>query len=752
MAMSTSGVANVLAVLMAVSGAASLPQGASELLAQQRDVRSGRDEAELRLPRLSGPVVLDGVSDEPAWQAIDPFPLTMYTPTAGGELTERTEIRVAYDEGYLYVAGRFFDSDPAGIRVNSMYRDRLSGDDCFGIVIDPFNDNDIGLWFWTTPAGIRGDVSISGDGQGAWNGSWDTHWDVAAVRTSEGWFAELRIPFSSLGFQAVGGRVEMGISAYRYIPRKNELQVYPEIAPEFDYRRPSLAQDAVLEGVMTHRPVYLTPYVLSGVGQTSALNQLEDGYELNSEGEFQAGGDLRYNVTSNLTLDFTVNTDFAQVEADDYQVNLTRFHLYYPEKRRFFQERSGVFDFFTGGSSRLFYSRQIGLYAGEAIPIIAGGRLVGRAGEWDVGILNMQTKSSTDLPAENFGVARVRRRLFNQYSNAGAMLTTRFGDDGSYGVAYGLDGTFRVAGDDYLAIRWAQTFDDDVIDERGFRFGEASALRVYVNRTRERGFSYFFSARRFGADYSPELGFVTRENFSDFDYSLAYFHYPEAGPLRRIDPFQLFGSLALRNPDGSVESFFIEHDVDLLWRSGSRIGLDLELYYEDLREQLDFPRDTYVPPGNYWFPRFEFDYSLPPGRAFVASLGGGVQKFYDGWLANVWLAPVWYVSRHLELSTVYTLDVVRFPDRGRGFDSHLVRLRVGTALNTKFSMNAFIQYSNVGDQAAANVRFRYNFAEGNDLWLVYNEGLNLNRDRTDPTLPMTDNRTVLVKYTYTFGW
>jgi hypothetical protein len=147
------------------------------------------------------------------------------------------------------------------------------------------------------------------------------------------------------------------------------------------------------------------------------------------------------------------------------------------------------------------------------------------------------------------------------------------GADGSYNVGYGLDGTFRVAGDDYLGIRWAQTFDDDVIDDHGFRFGEASAIRVYLNRARERGFSYFFSARRFGSDYRPEMGFITRQNFSDFEYSLAYFHYPEGGPLRRIDPFQLFGELALRNPDGSVESFFIEHDVDLLWRSGSRIHL-----------------------------------------------------------------------------------------------------------------------------------------------------------------------------------
>jgi hypothetical protein len=342
--------------------------------------------------------------------------------------------------------------------------------------------------------------------------------------------------------------------------------------------------------------------------------------------------------------------------------------------------------------------------------------------------------------------------MLNEYSNAGAMLTTRLGDDGSYNVAYGLDGTVRIAGDDYVAVRWAQSFDDDVIGDHGFRFGESNAVRVYVNRARERGFSYFFSARRFGADYQPEMGFIRRRNFTDFSYSLAYFHYPEEGPFRRIDPFQLFGSVALRNLDGSVESAFIEHDFDLLWRAGSRLGLDLELYYEDLREPLDLPEGTTVLPGSYWFPRFEFDFGTPPGRQLRSFVGGGVQGYYDGWLANLWLSPVWYASRFFELSTVYTLDVVRFPDRDQGFDSHILRLRAGVALDTRFSINSFIQFSNVSDFAAANVRLRYNFREGSDLWLVYNEGLNLDRERTEPTLPLTDNRTILLKYTYTFAW
>ena len=233
--------------------------------------------------------------------------------------------------------------------------------------------------------------------------------------------------------------------------------------------------------------------------------------------------------------------------------------------------------------------------------------------------------------------------------------------------------------------------------------------------------------------------------------SFSYFHYPTGdGPFRRIDVFQLFGSLAVRNEDGSVESAFVEHDFDLQWKSGGSLGLDLELYYEDVRQPLSFPSGTSVPVGSYTFPRFEGDYSTPRGNLFRAGFNWGVQKFYDGWRANVGMSPVWNASRFLELNARYQVDFVRFPDRNQGFDAHILRLRSRASFNTKFSVNAFVQVSNASDYAAANVRFRYNFREGNDLWVVYNEGVNLDRDRTSPSLPFTDTRTVLLKYTHTF--
>jgi len=230
------------------------------------------------LTRLSGPIVLDGLSNDAAWQQVQPLPLTMYQPQHQGEMTERTEIRIGYDDTYLYVSGQMYDSTPQGIRANSLYRDRYSGDDTFALILDTFNDNETGLWFFITPTGVRLDWSVFNDAEfingPPFNESWNTYWDAETVVTDEGWFAEVRIPFSSLGFQDVDGRVEMGLIAYRYIARKSERHIFPNIPPNWNlgYCKPSEAQDVVLDGVYSQKPVYITPYAIGGAGQNARLN------------------------------------------------------------------------------------------------------------------------------------------------------------------------------------------------------------------------------------------------------------------------------------------------------------------------------------------------------------------------------------------------------------------------------------------------------------------------------------------------
>jgi len=321
----------------------------------------------MELPRIEGDITVDGRVTETAWDDLSPLPLTMYQPTYEGDIKEQTEIRVGYDDESLYVSGRLYDSDPDGIRTNTLYREDYSGDDTFAIILDTFNDNENALWLFVTPAGVRFDLAVSDDGGGA-DSNWDTFWTAEATQTDEGWFAEMRIPLSSLGFQADGDQVTMGLIAYRYIARRNERYIFPAIPPNWNlcFAKPSQARDVVLKNVKSERPAYFTPYALGGLDQEAQRTVDGSSFRQRRDVTREIGGDLKYNVTNNLTLDLTANTDFAQVEADPQRVNLTRFSLFFPEKRRFFKERASTFAFNTGGNDRLFNSRRIGLVDGES--------------------------------------------------------------------------------------------------------------------------------------------------------------------------------------------------------------------------------------------------------------------------------------------------------------------------------------------------------------------------------------------------
>jgi hypothetical protein len=715
---------------------------------------------QLILPRLHGPIRLDGLSNEPAWQAVQPWYPTQYEPDNGAPPTERTEFLVAYDDDYIYFALRAYDDDSTGIRSNTLYRDRLSGDDHFEILLDTFNDNETALLFTTTPAGIRKDAAISHDASGGditsgdWiNGDFNTFWDVATVVNGQGWFAEMRVPFSSLRFQEHDGQVVMGIILQRKVARKTERLVYPPVPSIADWAflKPSLAQKIVLTGIRPRKPFYVTPYGLSGLEQAFRLNSAGTAYPRQNEVKTEAGLDVKQVLDNNRSLDLTVNTDFAQVEADDQQVNLTRFSLFYPEKRQFFQERASIFEFRTGGVSRLFHSRRIGLTDdGQPVRILGGARLVGRWGAWDVGALDMQTAVSDSLPAENFGVLRLRRQVVNAYSYAGAMLTSRLGADGRSNLAYGIDGVVRVAGDDYLSLQWAQSFDHAPGDTTGNRFLDSGQLTAELARRRRSRWGYDAAVAWSGPAYNPGIGFTQRNDFTLLDDQVSYTWLPGAASSLIWHSLRLAGFGYLRNQDGSLESAEVGPEWEFAAKSGAGGSLETKLAIEDLPAPFALSPDAVVPPGRYTFYRIGASYHVSATRLVQLNPSVEAGTFYDGWQATLELTPTWYVSPHLELSGSYQYTRVRFAARGQRFDAHLARLRIGTALNTKLSTNTFLQFNSATHTVSANVRFRYNFREGNDLWIVYNADANIDRYRLAPALPFTNTRTALIKYTYTF--
>ncbi len=715
----------------------------------------------IALQRVDGVIEIDGLIEESAWEKIQPVELVAYEPVYLDPMTERTEIRIGYDDRFLYVAGRLFDSNANQIRANSMYRDLYSGDDTFSIILDTFNDHENALWFATTPNGVRLDLAITNDLEGGGpnpfgrviNPSWNTYWDVATTRNDEGWFAEIRIPFSSLGFQDQNGMVEMGLSTHRYISRKNERHVFPAVPPNWNmaFAKPSKFQRVRLDGAKSQRPVYITPFLTGGSSQQNRLNDEETVYKLDEDFSGDVGIDLKYNVTSNLTMDLTVNTDFAQAEADDQQVNLTRFSLFFPEKRQFFQERAGIFDYRTQGRfDRIFHTRQIGLHQGETIPIIGGARLVGRIGKWDVGLINMQTARHSELPSENFGIYRFRRQVFNPNSYAGAIFTTRLGEDGSANVVYGLDGIIRITEKEYLELKWAQTFSDEVAESERFDPAVSGYGRFRLERRGQIGLSYSASITWQGSDFKPGIGFVSRTDFYEPFFRMAYGWFAnESSKIRSIRP-GLFSFIYYRNTDNSLESGFFRHDWEFNMKSGDTHSIELEANIEDLVEPLDFPEGTEVLPGTYDFYAFGWDFRMRDGSLFRADVNAKAGSFFDGWNVELQIEPTWNVTRNLELGTAYQFNRVSFPDRNQDFYVHLVRLKAQIGFSTKVSLNSFVQYNTSRDAFSANMRFRYNFREGNDLWIVYNESRNTDRFLGMPVLPRLDNRTVLLKYTYTF--
>jgi len=710
----------------------------------------------MRLTRLEGPIRLDGHPDEAAWAAVPPLPLTMYTPTFGGALTERTELRVGYDDHYLYVGGRMYDSEARKIRTNTLYRDRYSGDDIIAIVLDTYDDRQTASWFTINPAGTRIDRAVSNDAEFAngepMNQNWNTFWDVATSQDDSGWYAEIRIPLSSLGFQDVDGRVTMGLIAYRVVARKNERQLFPAIPPNWDmgYAKPSQSQRVVLEGVHSKHPLYLTPYALGGVTWETTLDTAQGRYLRPSDRTGEAGLDLRYSPTSNLSLDLTVNTDFAQVEADDQQLNLTRFSLFFPEKRQFFQERSAIFDFTTGGSSRLFHSRTIGLADGEPIRILGGARVVGRAGTWDLGFLDMQTARRDTLASENFGVLRLRRGIFNANSTVGAMVTSRIDAEGRHNVAAGFDAVVRPLGNEYFTVRYAQTYTTG--SRNRALGGEQSLLLLRWERRNQIGPGYAAEFVRSGPGYDPGMGFIFRSDFTSLELRPRY-----AWLIGPRTPFRSVsvgapGHSYWRNQDHTLESLDWSFQVAAELKTGQTLNLTFRDNYESIREGFEISGGATVEPGNYWFPQVELGLQASYSGTFRPTFSAGAGKFYDGTRVYLSARPAWNPTRYVELGVDYDYNRVRFAERGERLDLHVVRLRVQTALDVHLSLATLLQYDNAVDAVGINARLRYNFAEGRDLWLVYNEDLNTDRPlEVMPRLPGTQRRAFLIKYTHTLG-
>ena len=443
------------------------------------------------------------------------------------------------------------------------------------------------------------------------------------------------------------------------------------------------------------------------------------------------------------------------MEADVDQVNLTRFSLFFPEKRQFFQERSGVFEVSTGGlldNGLLFHSRRVGLdEQGLPLRIYGGARVVGRSGGWDIGLLNMQTDVPAGGGTENLGVLSLRRRVLNQESTAGLLLTTRFGAQGGRNVTWGIDTRLRVLADDYLVAQVAGT------EAAGAPGGtDASMARIALERPStlsSKGFGYVAGVKWSGPAFNPGLGFQPRADFTQAYANVRYGVFPgPSNPIRVIQPSVALASF-WRNTDNALETFFGAFFLNYELKSGVNGWLGGTRRIEDLIVPLPLGNDVVVPTGRHVWHDMQIGVFPSNGRVLQAGILLSTGGFYDGTRRALSTRVAWSPSAHLTLEANYDRQALRFASRGQTLNPDVAQLRVQYALDTRLSVSSLLQYNRLAKHTAGNLRIRYRFSEGRDLFVVWNERLNLDLDREAPgvpPLPRSLGRTLQIKYSHTF--
>ena len=588
-------------------------------------------------PRLQQDrVVLDGRADEPVWRGAWTVPgFHQLTPDEGELPSESTAVRIFYDDQAMYVAVQARESDPSAIVDRYFERDAYhrSDQDGIGIILNTDGDPRTAYGFIVTPSGGRTDIAVRDPlGQPTWNTDWNAFWEAKSIRDEAGWRVEMRIPFSSLRFEPdANGDVRMGLIVWRYVARNSEFDVFPEIPNNWrnSAYKPSQASPIVFRGIEPRRPLYLKPYVLGGMSQRNLLAETGDSYTGVSSWTSELGGDLKYNVTSNLVMDLTVNTDFAQVEADDQIVNLERFSLFFPEKRDFFQERSDLFEFSVPGrmNESLFHSRTIGIVDGQPIPIHGGARLTGCYRDWDVGLLNMQTAAATvngrTVAAENFGVLRLRRPVGDRGSYVGGMLTSRTDLRSAYNLVYALDADLHIVDDYFVDMKVAQSVEPDVDPLAGIM------AAMFFQRRINRGFFVGTSYRYVGPDFNPAVGFMPRTGYNRVGNRIAYTWFPSTESS--IQNHSL-AHLVQVHWDHHLERLQT-HAQNVAWnfdfRNSSSASARVS-FTEDVVDQPFEVGSVGIPQGRYRFVGGVVSYASPSGRALQAGgelRGGG---FYGG--------------------------------------------------------------------------------------------------------------------------
>lgn len=738
--------------VVATSLAPSRSARAQNIAMEPARARSGDAHGTSKAP------VIDGRLDDAVWKEGRPFTgFVQREPSEGQAVSERTEVRILTDGEALYVGAWLFDREPQSIVAGEKQRDvTLSNSDYFGFILDTYLDRQNGFVFATTPAGVEYDGQVVKEGEGGgvfqsgqtraqagsmggFNLNWDGSWRVATSQDSSGWYAEFRIPFSTLRYGG-GSAQTWGLNLARSIRRKNEESFWSPIPRQFNLYR--LSRAGMLQGleVPVRRVATVTPYVLG-----SSSRDFPKSSSFNTTGDF--GVDAKYGLTPSLTLDLTYNTDFAQVEVDEQRTNLTRFPLFFPEKRPFFLENAGTFSAGTPQAAELFFSRRIGIDGiGNPVPIIGGGRITGRVGGTTVGLLQIFTDDTpSSLHGNSYSVVRASRELSTR-SRVGVLAVQRMATDStdSYNRTYAADGRVGV-GDAWTVDWWGAK------SETPGRTGNdlAGSVRLgYQTSKWNNGLRYV----EIGSDFNPEVGFLNRSGgYIYVEPSLMRIvKNPNWKRVRQWNPHVNVRGYYGR--DGFLESGQVHVDfTEVEFNSGGRFGPELNVFHEGLRNTR-VRRDSFtiapgitLPPGEYDYATLGLDWSSNPSAPLSFVLRGDFGPFYNG-TRNGGNTTITYRRAALTTSLLVDYNDVHL-DQG-DFVRKLVGARVGYFFTPKIFVQSLVQYNNQARVWTANARFGWLNTAGTGLFVVFNDGREANGffDWVRP-----QSRSVVIKYTRQIG-
>ncbi len=717
--------------------------------------RDEQGQVTMRAVRLDVPLVLDGALNEAVYQTVPSVGgFVQQEPDEGELATEQTEVWVWFDDENVYVAARCWHSEPDRIVANEMKRDsyNMFGNELFAVVIDTFYDRRSAYNFVTNALGALFDAAITNERTP--NLDWNTVWDVQTDRFDGGWTLEMAIPFKSLRFPA-GTSQQWGINFHRRVVSKNESSFLTPIPAALSFlgmfKMSSAATLVGLEVPTAGRLFELKPYAIADV--TTDLNAVP-AYTNTVGGN--GGLDFKYGVTDGLTADFTVNTDFAQVEVDEAQVNLTRFNLFFPEKREFFLEGQGIFEFgggmdmdtttyyfkgemYGGEAPVMFFSRRIGLEGGQTVPIRGGGRLTGKAGPYSIGLLDVQTGSEINSAVDptNFSVVRIKRDVLRR-SSIGGIFTGRSVSAGGRGFSstYGVDGIFSFYDNLNINTYLAKT------DTPG-RSGDDESYQAELDYAGDR-FGVRAERLAVGSNFNPEVGFVRRtgfrRNFFQFRYS------PRPAAVASVRKFLFQPSLDyITNRFGTLETRLQQLLLGAEFENGDYFWAGVTNNFESLNVPFQIAKNVAIPVGGYTFLDTRVIYALGQQRVLNGGLIFDRGEFFGGHKTGVsFYRPRLSLGTQLSLEPSVAINWITLPEGA--FTSKLASTRFTYTVTPRMFISALAQYNSATDSLGTNIRLRWEYQPGSELFVVYTD----ERDTLVRRFPGLENRAFVVKFNRLF--